>query len=104
MFVTRTAGRVAESVDSVVVGPAGQDLSYGRIGLADVRSTNYQPTGEPFGRDCQPSPSGELDELPPADRTVDDSMILSDSVLVHTPALALMVAEQKKYAKNYLDS
>jgi hypothetical protein len=31
--------------------------------------------------------------LPPTNRTVDDSMILSDDALVHTPPLALIVAE-----------
>jgi hypothetical protein len=31
--------------------------------------------------------------LPPTDRTVDDSMILSDDTLFHTPPLALIVAE-----------
>jgi hypothetical protein len=31
--------------------------------------------------------------LPPTDRTVGDSMILSEDVLVHTPPFALMVAE-----------
>ena len=99
VFVIWAAGRIAESVGCVVVGSAGQDLGFGHTGMAAVRTTNDQPTGEPFGRDCQPSPPGEPDELPPADRTVDDSMILSDSVLVHNPALALMVAEQEKNVK-----
>jgi hypothetical protein len=31
--------------------------------------------------------------LPPTDRTVDDSMILSDDAFFHTPPLALIVAE-----------
>jgi hypothetical protein len=31
--------------------------------------------------------------LPPTDRAIDDSMILSDGALVHTPPLALIVAE-----------
>jgi len=49
---------------------------------------------EPVSRSAhKPGPPGELDELPPTDRTVDDSMILSEDALVHTPPLALIVAE-----------
>ena len=100
VFVGRAAGRVAESVVGVVVGPARQDLGFHGTGLADVRTANDQPAGKPLCRACKPGPADELDELPPTDRTVDDSMILSENALVHTPSLALMVAEQEKIAKN----
>ena len=93
VFVGRAAGRVAESVGGVVVGPARQDLGFDRPGLADVRTANDQPAGKPLGRSQKPGPAGKLDELPPTDRTVDDSMILSEDVLVHTPPFALIVAE-----------
>ncbi len=93
VFVIRTAGRIAESIGGVVVGPAGQDLGFDRTGLADVRIATDQPAGKPLGRDHKPGPPGELDELPPTDRTVGDSMILSEDVLVHTPPFALIVAE-----------
>jgi len=102
VFVIRTAGRIAESIDGVVVGPAGQDLGFDRTGLADARTANDQPASEPLGCAHKHGPTGELDELPPAERKVDDSMILSDSALVHTPSLALMVAEQKKNTKKLL--
>jgi len=75
-------------------------LGFDRTGLADVRIATDQPAGKPLGRAHKPGPPGELDELPPTDRTVDDSMILSEKALVHTPSLALMVAEQEKNAKN----
>jgi len=93
VFVGRAAGRVAESVGGVVVGPARQDLGFDRTGLADVRTANDQPAGQPLGRAHKPGPPGDLDELPPSDRKVDDSMILSEDVLVHTPPFALIVAE-----------
>ena len=93
MFVGRAAGRVAESVVGMVVGPARQDLGFDRTGLADIRTANDQPAGQPLGRTHKPDPAGELDELPPTDRTVDDSVILSDGTLVHTPPLGLIVAK-----------
>jgi hypothetical protein len=93
VFVGRAAGRVAESVVGMVVGPARQNLGFDRTGLADVRTANYQPADQSLGRTHKPYPAGELDELPPTDRTVDDSMILSDDTLFHTPPLALIVAE-----------
>jgi hypothetical protein len=93
VFVGRAAGRVAETVVGMVVGPARQDLGFDRTGLADVRTANDQPAGQPRCRAHKPGPAGELDELPPTDRTVDDSMILSDDTLFHTPPLVLIVAE-----------
>jgi len=93
VFVSRAAGRVAESVVGMVVGPARQDLAFDRPGLAHVRTETDQPAGQPSGRARKPGPAGELDKLPPADRTVDDLMILPDDLLVHTPPLALIVAE-----------
>jgi hypothetical protein len=93
VFVDRAAGRIAESVGGVVVWPARQDLGFDSTGLADVRTANDQPAGQPLGCAHKPGPPGELDELPPTDRTVDDSMILSDDAFVHTPPLALIVAE-----------
>ena len=93
VFVGRAAGWVAESVVGMVVGPARQDFIFDHTGLADVRTANNQPAGQPLGRTHKPGPAGELDELPPTDRAVDDSMILSDDALFHTPPLALIVAE-----------
>ncbi len=46
-----------------------------------------------IGQAHKPDPAGELDELPSTDRTIDDSMILFDKALFHTPPLALIVAE-----------
>ena len=94
MLVGKAAGRVAESVVGAVVWPARQDLGFDRTGLADVRTANDQPAvGQPLGRAHKPGPAAELDELPPTDRTVDDSMILSDHARFHTPPLGLIVAE-----------
>jgi len=93
VFVGRAAGRVAESVIGMVVRPTQQDLGSDRTGLTGVRTANDQPAGQSLGRTHKPDPAGELDELPPTDRTVDDSMILSDDALFHTPPLALIVAE-----------
>lgn len=83
MFVGRGAGRVAESFGSVVVGPARQGLGFDRTGMAGVRTATDQPAGQSHGRARKPSPPGEPDELPPTDRPVDDSMILSYDVPVH---------------------
>jgi hypothetical protein len=99
VFVGRAAGRVTESVVGVVVGPVWQDLGFDRTGLADVRTANDQPAGQPLGRSQKPGPAGKLDELPPTDRTFDDSMILSDDALFHTSPLALIVAEWEINAK-----
>ncbi len=67
VFVGRASRRIAETVGSVVVGPAGQDLGFDRTGLADVRTANDQPAGEPLGCTYKPGSAGELDELPPTD-------------------------------------
>ncbi len=93
MFVGRAPRRVAETVDGVMVGPSRQDLGFGRTGLTDVRTATDQSAGQPFGRTYKSDPPGEPDELPPTDRTADDSIILSAEVLFHTPPLALIVAE-----------
>ena len=67
VFVGRASRRIAETVGGVVVGPARQDLGFGRIGLADVKTATDQFAGQPFGRAHKPGPPGELDELPPTD-------------------------------------
>ena len=93
VFVGRAARRVAESVVGMVVRPARQNLGFDHTGLADVRTANDQPAGQPLGQAHKPDPAGEFDELPPTDRTIDDSIILSDNAFFHTPPLALIVAE-----------
>jgi hypothetical protein len=40
--------------------------------------------------------------LPPTNRPADDSINLSDDALVHTPPLALIVAEQEINAKKLI--
>jgi hypothetical protein len=62
-------------------------------GLADVRTATDQPAGQPLGNAYEPGPAGELDELPPTDRAVNHSMILSDYAFVHAPPFAQIVAE-----------
>jgi hypothetical protein len=69
-------------------------------GLADLRATTNQTTGQPLGGAHKHSPAGQLDEVPPIDRTIDDLMIFGDDALVHTLLLALMVAEQYINVKN----
>ena len=100
VFVGRAAGRVAESVLGMVVGPARQGLGFDRTGLADVRTANYQPADQSLGRTHKPDPAGALDELPSTHRAANDSMILSDDALVHAPPPALIVAESEINAKN----
>jgi hypothetical protein len=99
MFVDRASGRIAESVGGMMVGPARQELSFDFAGVAYVRTATDQSAGQPIGRAHKPGPAGEFDKLPPIDRTVVDSKILSDSTLFHTPSLALMVADRGKNAK-----
>ena len=84
VFVGRAARRVAESVGGVVVGPARQDLGFGRSGLANVGITTDQPADQSLGCTHKPGPAGELDEFSPTDLTVDESMIFSDDVFFHT--------------------
>ena len=103
VLVDRAAGRIAESVGGVVVGPARQSFGFDRPGLADVITAADQPAGQPSGRACKAGPAGELDELPPTDRAVDDLMIMPEDAFVHTQSFALIVAEQGIIAKNYFD-
>jgi hypothetical protein len=94
-----TAGRVAEPVVGMMIGPARQDLVFDCPGLADVRTATDQPAGQSLGHAHNPGPAGKLDELPSADRTVNNSMILSISAFIHTPPVAQIVAESEIIVK-----